>query len=151
MYRPTYLPTLKDYRSLHLSIRSRSFLRAGSRCASRIDPDRGLQDSDPRFGFRSNGRAGVGSREVGKSHGMRECLLRAMLFCEMPNRRTRLSKIFVHTFHLKRLIGILIGANMRIRIALFSASDFHTLISSLFIFNKSRRMSFDLIEIYVDS
>lgn len=49
-------------------------------------PDRsrrcGLQDSDPRFGFRSNGRAG--SRELGKSHGMLECMF-AMYLSVFPD------------------------------------------------------------------
>jgi len=73
-------PTLKNYRSLHLSMRSRSFVRAaGSRCASRIDP--GLPDPDPRSGSRSNGRAasrGVRSFPEGCDR-VRGCLSRTLV------------------------------------------------------------------------
>lgn len=96
---PTYLPTLEDYRSLHLSIRSRSFLRAGSRCASRIDPDDAacriqILDSDSGLTV-APGRASLANpTECGNV-----CLLCISLFSPGTNRRMRVSKILVHAFN----------------------------------------------------
>lgn len=91
-----YRPTLKDYRSLHLSICSRSFLRGlPLRAPNRSRPTCGLQDPDPRFGFRSNGRAGSQGWQI--SRGM---LLR-LLFFAMSDRRTTPTGI-LYMLHLTR-------------------------------------------------
>lgn len=91
-----YRPTLKDYRSLHLSICSRSFFCGlPLRVPNRSRPTCGLQDPDPRFGFRSNGRAGSQGWQI--SRGMLLCLL----FFAMSDRRTTPTGI-LYMLHLTR-------------------------------------------------
>lgn len=95
---PTYPRGLSKPASL--SIRSRSFLRAGSRCASRIDPDDAacriqILDSD------SGLTVVAGSRELGKSHGMRGMYARyASLFFPRDTKSMGVSKISVRAFNL---------------------------------------------------